>query len=127
MGSHAAGERYAREVLRMRTYRPHSKAEIPEGRQEGPEQGCDAGYAIGLQIGRVYRGLRGFVYKKFASYKKFEKKHLQKALKRVHEMLDLDIGKLLKLRLLVSKEIIESALKRETSLGAHFMIKGLDE
>lgn len=73
MGSHAAGERYAREVLRMRTYRPHSKAEIPEGRQEGPEQGCDAGYAISLQIGRVYRGLRGFVYKKFASYKKFEK------------------------------------------------------
>lgn len=56
-----------------------------------------------------------------------EKIHLLKALERVHEMLSLDIGRLLKLRLLVSKEIIESALKREISLGAHFMIKGLHE
>ncbi len=50
-----------------------------------------------------------------------EKVMLQKALKRVEEMLELDIGKLLKLRLLVSREIITSALKREKSLGAHCM------
>jgi len=50
-----------------------------------------------------------------------ERTSLQKALKRVEEMLELDIGKLLKLRLLVSKEIIESALRRKISLGAHTM------
>ena len=48
---------------------------------------------------------------------------LQKALKRVKEMLELSVGKLLRLRLLVSKEIIESALKRKASLGAHFIQK----
>lgn len=46
---------------------------------------------------------------------------LKKACKRVEEMLQLPIGKLLKLRLLVSKEIITSALKREESLGAHYL------
>lgn len=50
-----------------------------------------------------------------------EKANLEKALKRVDEMLELSIGKLLKLRLLVSKEIIQSALKRKASLGAHYM------
>jgi len=52
-----------------------------------------------------------------------EEKNLVKALKRVEEMIELPIGKLLKLRLLVSKEIIQSALKRKASLGAHY-IKG---
>ncbi|NBL00828.1 MAG: L-aspartate oxidase, partial [Erysipelotrichia bacterium] len=46
---------------------------------------------------------------------------LKKACKRVEEMLKLPIGKLLKLRLLVSKEIITSALKRKESLGAHYL------
>ena len=50
-----------------------------------------------------------------------EEKNLMKALKRVEEMLELSIGKLLKLRLLVSKEIIQSALKRKVSLGAHYI------
>lgn len=50
-----------------------------------------------------------------------EEKSLKKALKRVEEMLELPIGKLLRLRLLVSKEIIQSALKRKVSLGAHYM------
>ncbi len=50
-----------------------------------------------------------------------EKDGLQEALHRVEEMLKLDIGKLLKLRLLTSKEIIKSALKREKSLGAHYI------
>ena len=53
-----------------------------------------------------------------------EKENLKKALKRVEEMLELPIGKLLKLRLLVSHEIIQSALKRETSLGAHYLQEG---
>jgi len=50
-----------------------------------------------------------------------EKDGLQEALHRVEEMLKLDIGKLLRLRLLTSKEIIKSALKREKSLGAHYI------
>ncbi len=49
------------------------------------------------------------------------KKELQIAKKRVEDMLSLDIGKLLRLRLLTSKEIIKSALKREQSLGAHYI------
>ncbi|MDD3343717.1 MAG: L-aspartate oxidase [Sulfurospirillaceae bacterium] len=50
-----------------------------------------------------------------------EEKNLNKAMNRVKEMLELPIGKLLKLRLLVSKEIIQSALNRKKSLGAHCM------
>ncbi len=49
--------------------------------------------------------------------------NLQFARKRVKEMLELPIGKLLRLRLLVSQEIIQSALKRKASLGAHFIQK----
>ncbi|MBP1680619.1 MAG: L-aspartate oxidase [Proteobacteria bacterium] len=48
-------------------------------------------------------------------------KNLEKARQRVEEMLILPIGKLLRLRLLVSREIITSALKRKTSLGAHYI------
>lgn len=50
-----------------------------------------------------------------------EEKHLEKAKNRVDEILALPIGKLLKLRLFVSKEIITSALKRKASLGAHYL------
>lgn len=50
-----------------------------------------------------------------------EKKELNKALSRVEDMLCQNIGKLLKLRLITSKEIIKSALKREKSLGAHYI------
>lgn len=50
-----------------------------------------------------------------------DEKNLSKALNRVDEMLQCKIGKLLKLRLLVSKEIITSALNRKQSLGAHYM------
>ena len=50
-----------------------------------------------------------------------ETQTLQTALNRVKEMLGLPIGKLLRLRLLVSQEIITSALKRKTSLGAHYI------
>jgi len=47
--------------------------------------------------------------------------NLEKALNRVEEMLELPIGKLIRLRLLTSRGIIKSALKREKSLGAHYI------
>ncbi len=49
------------------------------------------------------------------------KKNLKLALDKVDSMISSDIGKLLKLRLLTSKAIIESAIKREKSLGAHYI------
>lgn len=52
--------------------------------------------------------------------------HLEKAKKRVEAMLALPIGKLLKLRLLVSLEIITSALNRKESLGAHYLQQGTE-
>ena len=48
-------------------------------------------------------------------------KKLQFALDRVNELLSEDIGKLLRLRLKTSQEIIKSALKRKKSLGAHYI------
>lgn len=53
-----------------------------------------------------------------------EKHNLDKALEQVEKMLALPIGKLLQLRLLVSREIIKSAQGREVSLGAHYILKG---
>jgi len=53
-----------------------------------------------------------------------EEKSLETARQRVEAMLELPIGKLLRLRLLVSHEIIISALKRKTSLGAHYIQEG---
>ncbi len=50
-------------------------------------------------------------------------KGLIRARQRVNDMLSMDRGELIKLRLLCSKEIIESGLKRKSSLGAHY-IKG---
>jgi len=50
-----------------------------------------------------------------------ETEGLERAHTRVEAMLAQPIGKLLKLRLLVSREIISSALKRTLSLGAHYM------
>lgn len=47
---------------------------------------------------------------------------LAKAQERVEEMLALPIGKFLRLRLAVSREIILSARRRKTSLGAHTMV-----
>ncbi len=48
-------------------------------------------------------------------------KNLQKALNRVEEMIELPTGKLIRLRLLTSRGIIKSALKRKVSLGAHYI------
>lgn len=50
-----------------------------------------------------------------------EAEKLAQAKQRVEAMLLEPIGRLLKLRLLVSREIINSALSRKTSLGAHYM------
>ncbi len=47
---------------------------------------------------------------------------LKSTLEWIDDKLDQKRGKLLKLRLLTSKEIIKSALKRKKSLGAHYMI-----
>ncbi|NPA82394.1 MAG: L-aspartate oxidase [Epsilonproteobacteria bacterium] len=48
---------------------------------------------------------------------------LKKALKELDEMFDKDIGKLLRLRLLTSKKIVQSAIDRKESLGAHYIVK----
>jgi len=48
---------------------------------------------------------------------------LKTALQRVEEMLKMDIGRLLRLRLLTSKFIIESAVCQEKSIGTHYKIK----
>lgn len=52
-----------------------------------------------------------------------KKDKLKDALDIVNGYLTLDIGRLLKLRLLTAKEIIKSAIKREKSIGAHFIKK----
>ncbi len=51
---------------------------------------------------------------------RYEEK-LKKALNRVEEMLELSTGKLIRLRLLTSRIIIQSALRRKKSLGAHYI------
>lgn len=51
-----------------------------------------------------------------------EQKVLENALQRVEDMLKLRTGKLLKLRLETSKVIIRSALARQASLGAHYIL-----
>lgn len=48
--------------------------------------------------------------------------NLQIALDKVNSYLSLDIGRLLYLRLLTAKSILEAALKRKESLGAHYII-----
>ena len=51
------------------------------------------------------------------------KKGLESALSEVETLLKSQVGRLLKLRLLTAKNVIESALKRKTSVGVHY-IKG---
>lgn len=55
------------------------------------------------------------------------KKELQEALEFIHKFLKMDIGRLLYLRLLTSKSIIEAAIKREKSIGAHFIKENGDD
>lgn len=52
-----------------------------------------------------------------------EKSKLEEALEKIEKMLKRDIGKLLRLRLNTSRNIVKSAIYREESLGAHYIIK----
>ncbi len=53
--------------------------------------------------------------------KKKKKKELKDALNKIESYLLLDVGRLLYLRLLTAKTILKASLKREKSLGAHFI------
>ena len=50
-----------------------------------------------------------------------EPKNLEKSLEIIKEYLTKDVGRLLFLRLLTAKSILQSALGRKKSLGAHFI------
>jgi L-aspartate oxidase len=50
-----------------------------------------------------------------------EQESLQKTLMRIEQMLHSDIGKLLRLRLRCSRNIVKSAIYRKESLGAHYI------
>lgn len=63
--------------------------------------------------------LRNLMWNKVGIIRK--KSGLNEALGGVEVMLQSGIGRLLKLRLLTAKNIIQSALKREESIGAHFI------
>ena len=52
-----------------------------------------------------------------------ERDKLQEALEEIEKMLKKDIGKLLRLRLNTSRNIVKSAIYREESLGAHYIIQ----
>lgn len=43
------------------------------------------------------------------------------SLKKLNNFLQKDVGRLLFLRLLTAKSILQSALKRKSSLGAHYI------
>ena len=51
-----------------------------------------------------------------------EKEKLERALEEIEKMLKKDIGKLLRLRLNTSRNIVKSAIYREEPLGAHYII-----
>ncbi len=50
-----------------------------------------------------------------------EEAKLKESLKQIDNFLKEDVGRLLFLRLLTAKSILQAALKREKSLGAHFI------
>ena len=64
--------------------------------------------------------LRNLMWEKVGIVRK--KDDLKKARDFVDLILNKDIGRLLKLRILVAKNIIDNALKRKKSLGAHYII-----
>lgn len=70
--------------------------------------------------GRLKNILREIMWNKVGIQR--TKNGLNSALGGIEVMLCGEIGRLLKLRLLVAKKIIDSALKREKSLGAHYLI-----
>ena len=70
---------------------------------------------------KIKQELREIMWNRVSIVRK--KDELESALSRIDTLLKEDIGKLLRLRLKVSKNIIESAILREESLGAHTIIK----
>lgn len=64
--------------------------------------------------------LRNIMWEKVGIIRK--KSGLNEALGGIYVMLQSNIGRLLKLRLLTAKNIVESAIKREESIGAHYRI-----
>ena len=63
--------------------------------------------------------LRNLMWNKVGIIRK--KSDLNEALGGIEVMLQSGVGRLLKLRLLTAKNIVESALKRSHSVGAHYM------
>ena len=64
--------------------------------------------------------LRNLMWEKVGIVRKID--DLQDVIYSVDKLLYKDVGRFLKLQLLVAKKIIESALDREKSLGAHYII-----
>ncbi len=52
-----------------------------------------------------------------------ERRKLEEALEKIEKMLKRDIGKLLRLRLNTSRNIVKSAIYREEPLGAHYILQ----
>jgi len=67
----------------------------------------------------IKNNLRKIMWKSVAIVR--NPKELEKSLSLVNEYLTKDVGRLLFLRLLTAKSILESALKRTVSLGAHYI------
>lgn len=67
----------------------------------------------------IKNNLRKIMWKTVAIVR--EPKELEKSLSQINEYLLKDVGRLLFLRLLTAKSILESALKRTISLGAHYI------
>jgi len=55
------------------------------------------------------------------------KKGLFEANEEINALLQQKIGKLLKFRLLTAKKIVDSALRREKSIGVHYIKEELDD
>ena len=67
----------------------------------------------------IKNNLRKIMWKTVAIVR--DPKELEKSLSQINEYLLKDVGRLLFLRLLTAKSILESALKRTISLGAHYI------
>lgn len=67
----------------------------------------------------IKNNLRQIMWKSVAIVR--DPKELEKALSQINEYLKQDVGRLLFLRLLTARSILQAALKRKESLGAHYI------
>lgn len=67
----------------------------------------------------IKNNLRRIMWKSVAIVR--DPKELEKALSQINEYLKQDVGRLLFLRLLTARSILQAALKRKESLGAHYI------